>query len=102
MTRVPRPLAVLRPPHGVRRRVGVWGSRLDTSGELIASRDLDDWQVCRQQPEPDTEVSAGTQVDLWLIALGDPEAAPAAGPVSSSGRTAPPWAPPRRPSTGGP
>ncbi|MGJ3561735.1 PASTA domain-containing protein [Streptomyces sp. INA 01156] len=34
--------------------------------------ELADWQVCRQQPEPDTEVSTGTQIDLWLIGPSDP------------------------------
>lgn len=29
--------------------------------------DVADWRVCRQYPEPDTEISAGTQADLWLI-----------------------------------
>ncbi|MFF3932559.1 PASTA domain-containing protein [Streptomyces hirsutus] len=35
-------------------------------------QDLADWQVCRQQPDPDTEVSTGTQIDLWLIGPSDP------------------------------
>ncbi|MGP3732260.1 PASTA domain-containing protein [Streptomyces sp. GDS52] len=38
--------------------------------------ELADWQVCRQQPEPDTEVSTGTQIDLWLIGPSDPCAKP--------------------------
>ncbi|MHB9855907.1 PASTA domain-containing protein [Streptomyces krungchingensis] len=42
------------------------GKRLDNG-----SHDLDQWQVCRQQPEPGTEVLVSTQVGLWLI---DPDA----------------------------
>lgn len=44
------------------------------------SRDLSDWPVCRQQPEPDIEVSVSTQVDLWLISPGDPCTQPSPKP----------------------
>lgn len=44
------------------------------------SSDLADWQVCRQQPEPDTEVSTWTPVKLWLIGPGDPCTAPSPEP----------------------
>lgn len=43
-------------------------------------QDLADWQVCRQQPEPDTEVSTETQIDLWLIGPSDPCAKPSPKP----------------------
>ncbi|MFE9925194.1 PASTA domain-containing protein [Streptomyces sp. NPDC005774] len=43
-------------------------------------QDLTDWQVCRQQPEPDTEVSTGTQIDLWLIGPSDPCTEPSPKP----------------------
>ncbi|PJM92463.1 PASTA domain-containing protein [Streptomyces sp. CB01373] len=35
-------------------------------------QELADWRVCRQQPEPGTEVTTGAQIDLWLIGPGDP------------------------------
>ncbi|MTE20333.1 hypothetical protein F0L17_14695 [Streptomyces sp. TRM43335] len=52
------------------------GKRLD--GE---SRDPADWRVCRQRPEPDTEVSTTTGVDLWLIGPGNPCAEPSPTPT---------------------
>ncbi|WP_406384539.1 hypothetical protein [Streptomyces sp. NBC_01618] len=42
--------------------------------------DLADWRVCRQQPEPDTEVSTWTPVKLWLIGPSDPCTAPSPEP----------------------
>ncbi|MEU3173261.1 MULTISPECIES: PASTA domain-containing protein [unclassified Streptomyces] len=44
-------------------------------------QDLADWQVCRQQPEPDTEVSTGPQIDLWLIGLSGPCTEPSPKPT---------------------
>ncbi|GGW48348.1 PASTA domain-containing protein [Streptomyces griseoloalbus] len=51
------------------------GKRLDGEG-----RDLADWRVCRQQPDPDTKISALEQVDLWLIGPGDPCTEPSPNP----------------------
>ncbi|MET9895069.1 PASTA domain-containing protein [Streptomyces sp. NPDC006465] len=45
------------------------------------SRDLDDWRVCRQQPEPDREVSLPTRPGLWLIGPGDPCTEPSPKPT---------------------
>ncbi|MFI2644189.1 PASTA domain-containing protein [Streptomyces sp. NPDC018610] len=42
------------------------GQRLDEGG----SRGLADWQVCRQNPQPGSEVSTTTRSDLWLIDPG--------------------------------
>ncbi|MFB6955805.1 PASTA domain-containing protein [Streptomyces sp. NPDC056309] len=43
-------------------------------------QELADWRVCRQQPEPDTEVTTATQIDLWLIGPGDPCVKPSPKP----------------------
>ncbi|MEU9402718.1 hypothetical protein [Streptomyces sp. NPDC048242] len=51
-----------------------------TNRRLYDDRDLDDWRVCRQQPEPESEVSAWTQVDLWLIDPDTPCAQPSPSP----------------------
>ncbi|WP_406367388.1 hypothetical protein [Streptomyces sp. NBC_00645] len=45
------------------------------------SSDVDDWRVCRQQPEPDREVSLPTQPGLWLIGPGDPCTKPSPKPT---------------------
>ncbi|MEU7381679.1 PASTA domain-containing protein [Streptomyces sp. NPDC042207] len=43
-------------------------------------QELADWRVCRQQPEPGTEVTTGTRIDLWLISPGDPCVKPSPKP----------------------
>ncbi|MFF0850960.1 hypothetical protein ACFYVM_07860 [Streptomyces sp. NPDC003280] len=42
------------------------GERLDEGG----AQDLADWQVCRQRPEPDSEISTTTRPSLWLTGPG--------------------------------
>ncbi|MFC3235076.1 PASTA domain-containing protein [Streptomyces nitrosporeus] len=39
------------------------------------------WEVCRQQPDPGTEISTWRPVDLWLIGPGDPCTAPSPKPT---------------------
>ncbi|MFJ5780031.1 hypothetical protein [Streptomyces sp. NPDC093094] len=59
------------------------GERLDEGG----SQDLADWLVCRQRPEPGSEVSTTTQPDLWLISSGtsctEPSPSPSPSPKPS-------------------
>ncbi|MEU1199848.1 PASTA domain-containing protein [Streptomyces sp. NPDC005813] len=55
------------------------GKRLDNG-----SHDLDEWHVCRQQPEPGTEVLVSTQVGLWLIDPGAPCTRPSPKPTPKS------------------
>ena len=43
-------------------------------------QDVADWRVCRQHPEPDTEISTGTQADLWLISPSKSCAKPSPDP----------------------
>lgn len=74
VTRVPRPLAILRPAHGARRLVdvsvegrsiGLWGSRLDASGQLLV-------QAGEPVPDPLAEDSRTAQVAAGeSIALSD-------------------------------
>ncbi|GAA5020962.1 PASTA domain-containing protein [Streptomyces siamensis] len=52
------------------------GKRLDNG-----SHDLDEWHVCRQQPEPGTEIMVSTQVGLWLIGPGAPCTRPSPKPT---------------------
>lgn len=52
------------------------GKRLDAE-----SPDMDDWQVCRQEPEPDSEVLASVQAGLWLIGPGHPCTQPSPKPT---------------------
>ncbi|MFP8945065.1 hypothetical protein ACLIYM_27000 [Streptomyces fenghuangensis] len=52
------------------------GKRLDGG-----SRDLAEWQVCRQRPEPDTGVSTTMWVELWLIDPGGPCTEPSPAPT---------------------
>ncbi|MFJ8636427.1 hypothetical protein [Streptomyces sp. NPDC093568] len=52
------------------------GKRLDER-----SQDLDDWRVCRQEPEPDSEVLASVQAGLWLIGPGAPCTQPSPKPT---------------------
>ncbi|MEU6422139.1 PASTA domain-containing protein [Streptomyces spiralis] len=51
------------------------GKRLDDE-----PKDMADWRVCRQQPQPDTEVETWTRIELWLIGSGDPCAEPSPKP----------------------
>ncbi|MGW4439236.1 hypothetical protein ACWELO_26375 [Streptomyces sp. NPDC004596] len=53
------------------------GERLDEGG----SQDLGEWQVCRQRPEPGSEVSTTTRPDLWLIGPGVSCAEPSPSPT---------------------
>ncbi|GHE97773.1 hypothetical protein GCM10017776_13320 [Streptomyces griseoluteus] len=53
------------------------GERLNEGG----SRDLDDWQVCRQHPESGSEVSTTTRPDLWLSGPGISCTEPSPSPV---------------------
>ncbi|MGW7608057.1 hypothetical protein ACWGKW_12430 [Streptomyces sp. NPDC054766] len=69
------------------------GQRLDGG-----SRDVDDWRVCRQQPEPDHEVSLPTQPGLWLIGPGDQCTKPSPKP---SPKPKPKPKPKPQPRTGG-
>lgn len=39
-----------------------------------------DWRVCRQQPDPGTEVASGARISLWLIGPGDPCTKPSPKP----------------------
>ena len=72
VTRVPRPLAILRPAHGARRivdvsvegrSIGLWGSQLDASGQLLV-------QAGEPVPDPLAEdartaqVAAGESISL--------------------------------------
>ncbi|MET8894207.1 PASTA domain-containing protein [Streptomyces albogriseolus] len=44
-----------------------------TGGRLLdEERDLDDWPVCRQDPEADTESTTNAFVRLWLTGPGEP------------------------------
>ncbi|MFD9460737.1 hypothetical protein [Streptomyces sp. NPDC060027] len=52
------------------------GQRMDGG-----SPDVDDWRVCRQQPEPDREVSLPTRPGLWLIGPGVPCTKPSPKPT---------------------
>ncbi|MFG1669453.1 hypothetical protein [Streptomyces sp. Y7] len=45
------------------------------------SQDLDDWRVCRQEPEPGSEVPLTVQAGLWLIGPGDPCTQPSPKPT---------------------
>lgn len=51
------------------------GKRLDEQ-----ERDLDDWAVCRQDPEADTGVAASRPVHLWLIGSSEPCTEPSPDP----------------------
>ncbi|MEV5187169.1 hypothetical protein [Streptomyces werraensis] len=53
-----------------------------TGGRLFdEERDLDDWPVCRQDPEADTETTTNAFVRLWLIGPGEPCAKPSPTPT---------------------
>ncbi|MFE2531454.1 hypothetical protein [Streptomyces sp. NPDC059371] len=76
------------------------------TGERLggSTRDLEDWRVCRQQPEPDREVTLSTRADLWLIGPGDPCAKPSPKPSPKPKPTPKPKPEPKpepKPRTGG-
>ncbi|MFJ8903654.1 hypothetical protein ACIRG8_01400 [Streptomyces sp. NPDC102359] len=53
-----------------------------TGGRLFeGERDLDDWPVCRQDPEADSETTVNAFVRLWLIGPGEPCAEPSPTPT---------------------
>ncbi|MEU0578279.1 hypothetical protein ABZ465_13535 [Streptomyces griseoincarnatus] len=53
-----------------------------TGGRLLEEeRDLDDWPVCRQDPEADSETATNAFVRLWLIGPGEPCAKPSPKPT---------------------
>ncbi|MFI0503942.1 hypothetical protein ACH3WN_13960 [Streptomyces albogriseolus] len=53
-----------------------------TGGRLLEEeRYLDDWPVCRQDPEADSETTANAFVRLWLIGPGEPCAKPSPEPA---------------------
>ncbi|MEU1081210.1 hypothetical protein ABZ368_13350 [Streptomyces sp. NPDC005908] len=53
-----------------------------TGGRLSeGERDLDDWPVCRQDPEADSETTVNAFVRLWLIGPGEPCAEPSPTPT---------------------
>ncbi|MFF2364284.1 hypothetical protein ACFVU0_16450 [Streptomyces sp. NPDC058122] len=77
------------------------GERLGAS-----TRDLEDWRVCRQQPEPDREVMLSSRADLWLIGPGDSCAEPSPEPSPKPKSTPEPKPKPKpkpepKPGTGG-
>ncbi|MFE1290644.1 PASTA domain-containing protein [Streptomyces sp. NPDC058751] len=53
------------------------------TGERLGDRirNVEDWRVCRQEPDPGREVLSSTWVDLWLIGPGDPCAEPSPKPT---------------------
>ncbi|WSB57854.1 PASTA domain-containing protein [Streptomyces cellulosae] len=53
-----------------------------TGGRLLdEERDLDDWPVCRQDPEADAETTTNAFVRLWLIGPGEPCEKPSPSPT---------------------
>jgi beta-lactam-binding protein with PASTA domain len=74
------------------------------TGERLydGSQDVDDWQVCRQEPEAGHEVLLSTSADLWLIGQGNSCTKPSPKPKPQpKPKPKPKPQPEPRPRTGG-
>ncbi|WP_328665174.1 hypothetical protein [Streptomyces sp. NBC_00328] len=74
------------------------------TGERLyyGAQDVNDWQVCRQEPEADHEVLLSTSADLWLIGQGNSCTKPSPKPTPKpKPKPKPKPQPEPRPRTGG-